>query len=180
MVQVFHSFSIRWKCKVCGETFTITPEFALPYKNYIKDAIFQTTDSYANDNRSSYEKTAVEICTAYCGVNKNGDPDPEAPPLRDPNTGNEPSLAASTIHRWVTFVGEQKEVARKAMELLIENDPTSTIHRLTFAIAARKYRTHARKLVLQHCLKIAKIKRDFEDVFKSSLFPIFAITCRYG
>ena len=165
---------------MCGKTFTITPNFALPNKHYVKKVVFQGAYEHAKDNKASYEKTAGEMCKGYCGVNKDGEPDSAAPPPRNPKTNNEPSLAASTIHRWITFLGEEKEVAREAVKMITERDPSSTLFRLTFSITAQKYRSQARKKVLQNCLKLVEINRKFEELFKSSLFPIFATACRDG
>lgn len=179
-MQVFHSWIVRWKCHVCGKTFTITPDFALPNKRYVKDVIFQCAKEYTTNNAASYEKTAAKMCNGYCGVDKKGEPDPAAPPPCNSQTGNEFSLGGSMIYRCVAFVGEQKEVARKALQMITESDPTSTLFRSTYQIATQKYRTQARKTVLQNCLKILKIKQEFEHRFKCSLFPIFATACRDG
>lgn len=180
LVLVFPSLIARWKCHECGKTFTITPDFALPNKRYVKVVVLQGANDYAKNDETSYEKTAEKMSNGYSGINKDGEPDPFAPPPKNPETGNEASLAASSIYRWATYLGEEPDVAQKALRMITQSDPTSTLFRLTFAIPARKYRTQGRKTVLQNCRKLLEINKNFESIFKCSLFPLFATSCRDG
>ncbi len=43
----------RWKCLCCNSTFTYYPQFAIPYKRYVKENIMSLCREYVEDDRST-------------------------------------------------------------------------------------------------------------------------------
>jgi len=145
IVSDFHISLPRFKCPGCGKSFTLYPDFALPYKRYTRQTIIHTSQSYVNNDSVTYEQ-AVMIEDSTPGY-----PD-------DSRT-----LAASSVHRWITSCGRFLNMIRSAQDLILQKNPLSNICRdiAEISIASRKYKTPERKFLLEQCGKLLKIENIF-------------------
>jgi len=50
VVQKIESVLGRWKCPLCNHTFTYYPNFAIPYKRYVKDNILTQVSHFKETN----------------------------------------------------------------------------------------------------------------------------------
>lgn len=55
-VRIIISLLVRWKCPICGRTFTAYPDFALPYKRYVLMDIEGLSEDYL-ENEKTYQQT---------------------------------------------------------------------------------------------------------------------------
>jgi hypothetical protein len=60
VVQRVRSFLARWKCSLCRRTFTMYPPFALPWKRYVREFLFDCVGKYLERDELSYRR-AVEV-----------------------------------------------------------------------------------------------------------------------
>jgi hypothetical protein len=92
------------------------------------------------------------------------------------------TLAPSTIHRWITTLGCFTQICRRALSLLLEETPVSSICRdlARIIIAQRKYKTQQRKKQLVGCRQLAIIEAFFQATFKTSIFTKLAIRCTFS
>ncbi len=49
----------RWKCQLYKRTFTVYPEFALPYKRYLLPDIIELAAKYLEDDRQTYHRNVL-------------------------------------------------------------------------------------------------------------------------
>lgn len=85
------------------------------------------------------------------------------------------ALAPSTLWRWLSWLadGLPKTLAA-ARQLIREKEPQSTLHRESWAVAPCRYRSDARRLVLQRALETIVVERVFRRLFGKAIFPNFA------
>jgi hypothetical protein len=79
-----------------------------------------------------------------------------------------------TIWRWVGWLGALRTLLRSALELIRQKHPRSTLHREVCAAPAHKYRTAARRTLLEHALRLLLAAAVFRHLFTRELFPYFA------
>jgi hypothetical protein len=87
---------------------------------------------------------------------------------------DERRLSHVTIWRWVGWLGTLRTLLRTALELIRQKDPRSTLHREVCAVPAHKYRTAARRTLLEHALRLLLAAAVFRRLFTQELFPYFA------
>lgn len=151
-----------WKCPECGKAFTDYPEFALPYKRYvISEVLKRSRKEYLEDPGATYEKASESngIATLYEGA--------------EGEDGR--CLSPSTIWRWLGFLGGLKETLRRSLQMIREQDPESDLHRRTFPIPERKYRSQERCRTLQAAWRLCLTGGAFREYWGISLFHDFAI-----
>jgi hypothetical protein len=87
-----------------------------------------------------------------------------------------PTLAPTTIHRWITTMGRFTQTCRRALSLLLEENPVSSICRdlARIIIPQRKYKTKNRKKQLLGCRQLFLIETLFKATFKTSIFTKLA------
>lgn len=147
---------IRWKCKACKKTITAQPDFALPRKRYTLPTILSLCGAYVTEDRLTYRDVVI----------------------RHP-FGHEKSdamLSHTTVFRWTDTLGGYPEITGKALDLILQKDPVSSICRdiSGLQIAPRKYRSSERKQTLKDCIRFLGIEIEYRGVFKKSIFPILA------
>ena len=132
LVETIFCTLVRFRCIGCGKTFTNYPDFAIPYKRYIRQTILNLSKSYIEDDQKSYQDAAMKDGAAmeYSDSNK--------------------EMAPSTLYRWISaladfFIVYKKKLA--ASKIFIQLNVNS-IHLI---IPKKKYRTSKRKLCLQIC-----------------------------
>ena len=60
IVEIAATFLLRWKCMLCGATFTQYPPFVLPYKRFVLPEIVRPSRKYLEDEHASYADTVAE------------------------------------------------------------------------------------------------------------------------
>jgi hypothetical protein len=92
------------------------------------------------------------------------------------------TLAPSTIHRWIGALGCFTHTCRKALILLLQQDPASSIHRdlSRIIIPKPKHKSDRRRRRLVHCLQLIVIEAFFNVSFKTSVFTKLAIGCAFS
>jgi len=150
----------RWKCPLCGRTCTQYPDFALPFKRYTTGFIASRCAGYVGDDARTYAEGVEEGEMPICH--------------EDPDDGGK--LWPSTLWRWVATLGGLPETVGHALELIKQKDPSSALFRALGArlIRAGKFRSEARKGVLQRCLELLLAAPVYARLFEVSLFPDLA------
>jgi len=154
------SYLTRWKCPLCKRTFTVYPDFALPFKRYVLAFILARCTAYVADVVRSYRD----------GVKESG----KAISHEDADRGAE--LWPSTLWRWVDRLGRFPVTVRQALNLIKQKDPSTDIFRALgrLRIRAGKFRSEARKVILQHCGRLVIADQDYARLFSASIFPDLA------
>ena len=165
---------IRMKCPRCGKTFTDYPPFALPYKRFVSWQILERALWYLQDDAMTYEQATRQHHTDI----PNGRAPPQQPmPVFYPDVGKAPSLAPSTVYRWITTLGSLKKTLQAATNLLLDKD--ADIHRHAVDIAARKFRSAERKNRLKDALSLLHAEAAYRAWFGCSIFPQLATSCQW-
>ncbi len=171
LVQVVFCLVIRWRCPGCKKTFTQQPPFAFPRKRYVRETILHFTEFYLEEAASTYRKVVLE----------------QGMPIFHASTTSKESidyrsLAHSTPYRWITTLGGFKEILRCAQDLIVQNNPLSSVCRELAAIEVcpKKYVKAARKSILTRCRQILHLEVKFRAAFSASIFPFFATRCAWG
>jgi hypothetical protein len=161
-VQQVSSLLGRWKCSLCHRTFTHYPDFAIPYKRYVKDALMPLSRKYLEEDHATYASVVRKEEDAI--VYKSSD-----------SKKYECQLAGSTVWRWLAYIGSLTEAIRRALRMIREKDPSSGIFRQIQPVKARKYRSNERKRVLQQCIRFFTAEKELGRLFSGSIFPHFGI-----
>jgi hypothetical protein len=152
----------RWKCPLCHKTSTYYPDFAIPYKRYVKDNILELSQKYLEEDNSTYETVVRKEDTAIVYDSAQ-------------SKKYECQVAGSTVWWWLHSIGSLKDIVSKAFSLIREKDPSSGIFRQIRPIKAKKYRSDERKKVLQQFARLLNAEEEFRRLFSHSIFPHFAI-----
>ena len=165
IVERVWSYLPRWKCPICGRTFTDYPPFALPFKRYALPNIQERCAAYVEDDARTYEE----------GVKEAGEQISHA----DPDKGAK--LWPSTLWRWVTALGRFPATVREALALIKQKAPSTGLFRVLgeARINESKFRSAERKLVLQRCRELSLADRVYRDLFGVSIFPDLATACGF-
>ena len=60
IAEIVATFVLRWKCALCGATFTQYPPFIAPYKRFALPEIVRLSRKYLEDEHASYADAVVE------------------------------------------------------------------------------------------------------------------------
>lgn len=115
-VRSMDSWIVRWKCKRCWFTFTDYPPFSLPNKRFVKSTVFELTSNYCDFRSTTYRKLDRPQC--------------DSP--RDEQYGMK--LAPSNPWRWICWLNDLWWEACRALRIIYEDDPDSTLHRCSIKI----------------------------------------------
>jgi hypothetical protein len=164
LIEAAYCSLVRFGCPGCGKTFTHYPEFAIPYKHYTQPSITGFSERYVELDEMTYQKS-VMVDNSVPGY-------PQA----------DATLAPSTVHRWITTIGQFPHTCRTALSLLLQEEPASSICRdlARLIVARRKYKTENRKRQLIGCRHLLIIERAFLSIFKKSIFTKLATRCAFG
>lgn len=171
-VEVVVCFVVRWRCANCKKKRVQQPPFALPNKRYTRESILGFSGAYVGDDAASYRKVVIqEDGTPLFYASTTGDDSPD-----------DRALAPSSPYRWITFLGSLKEVARCAYELILQQDPASTICRDIgeLKVCGTKYVKTEREPILKRCLRLLHLEAAFRALFFSSIFPTIATKSGWG
>ena len=164
LIKAAYCSLVRFKCPGCGKTFTHYPDFAIPRKHYTQQAITGFSSRYLDSDTMTYQK-AVMIDSSVPGY-----------PQKDA------TLAPSTIHRWITTLGQFNKTCRTALTLLLQENPALSICRdlAQLIVPQRKYKTDQRKKQLIGCRQLVIIEDFFQSTFKRSIFTKLATRYAFG
>lgn len=149
----------RWRCPLCRQTFTLYPDFALPFKRYPAPFVLERCAGYASDAARTYRE----------GVREEGMPISHA----DADAGTE--LSASTLWRWVGTLGGLSEAEPWLLELIKQKDPSTLLFRALAGVRIRagKYRSEGRRELLAGCWRLALVAAEHVRLFAVSVFTEF-------
>jgi hypothetical protein len=155
---------IRFRCPGCGKTFTDYPDFAIPHKHYTRQSVMGFSANYLESDDTTYQQ-AVMVDNSTPGYPQ-----------------SDSTLAPSTIHRWITTLGCFTQTSRKALSLLLQENPVSSICRdlARIMIPQRKYKTQHRKKQLVGCRQVLMIEAIFKATFNTSIFTKLATRCAFS
>jgi len=157
----------RWKCPLCGKTFTQYPEFALPHKRYVGPDVCRLSERYVTDDGVSYRRGVQVERMAVCYGGGDG------------QSIDDRVLWPSTLHRWVGFVGGLKDTLRCAWQLIRGKSATCDVFRKMLPVPCWKYRSAQRREVLQTCGRVLRTDRAFRIHFGVSFFTHLATRCSW-
>ena len=155
----------RWKCPLCGRTFTTYPEFTLPFKRYVLPFILGRCAAYVADKARTYQEGVGEDGSVICH--------------EDAESGS--VLWPSTLWRWVDRLGRFPLLVRQALGLIKQKDPSTDIFRALGRPRIRedKFRSEGRKIVLKHCGELVAVDQEYARLFGVSVFPELATGCGF-
>jgi hypothetical protein len=132
------------------------PDWALAHKRYALPFIQERCAAYLED----------PACTYRTGVEQSG----MAMMYADADSGMQ--LWPSTLWRWVGTLGGFEAATRHALHLIKQKAPCSGLFRVLGAlrIGAHKYRSVARRQLLEGCLSFLIVSRFYLHIFKFRLF----------
>lgn len=159
---------MRWKCPGCKKTKTDYPYFALPYKRYTVPTILAFSQAYVQDTSNSYRRLVNS-----CPLPYQGEPDSD--------TGREPMMEHSTIHRWITTLGNYSRLVQHATDLMVQADPVTSLCRdlAGLKISPSKYMSSKRKQILLTCSQLVTLIPLYSNTFQVSIFPKLATRAGY-
>jgi hypothetical protein len=137
LVHKVLSFLLRLRCPSCQRSFTDYPSFAVPNKRYVRQEMEERSARYLEDDTATYRRVVRDGNTA-CGYDRTDDGEID-----------ERQLVGSTVHRWITWLGEQTDKLSLLLGMVKAWAPRSTIHRDPLPFPSRKYRSDERKEILQ-------------------------------
>ena len=164
LIKAAYCSLVRFKCPGCGKTFTNYPNFAIAHKHYTRPSITGFSASYLESDDTTYPQ-AVMVDNSTPGYPQ-----------------NDATLAPSTIHRWITTLSRFTQTCRKALILLLQENPVSSICRdlARLIIPQRKYKTNQRKKQLFGCRQLVIIEAFFQATFRTSIFTKLATRCAFS
>ena len=166
-VHVIKSLLVRWRCPICGRTFTDYPSFALPHKRYVLMDIERLSRDYVEDEQQTYRKVVSDqdMPIGYQGCD---------------NEIDERFLVPSTPWRWISSLGSIKKTLNQALHLIRQKDPKNSIFRDIFLVAPRKYRSSQRKTILENTWRLLRAGMEFHRLFGHKIFPHLATVCAWN
>jgi hypothetical protein len=148
------SLLMRWKCPLCKRKFTEYPEFALPYKRYVKETVMGLSGRYVLDEGrggKSYEE-AVKVGRLRIGyVDEKGEP-------------QDPRIEPTTVWKWVGFLGKGKWL-EEMLCVIKEKEPQTGIFREIRPVPGYKYRSEERRIILERCKKFLQARVEITRLF---------------
>jgi len=164
LIKAAYCSLVRFKCPGCGKTFTHYPDFAIPHKHYTRPTVTGFSAGYVESDSMTYQQV-VMVDSSVPGY-----------PQKDA------TLAPSTIHRWITTIGQFPGTCRAALRLLLQENPITSICRdlARLIIPQRKYKTNHRKKQLIGCRQLLIIEAFFQATFKTSIFTKLATHCGFS
>jgi len=157
LIHTIASFLGRWKCSSCRATFTVYPQYAIPYKRYVRDVCISFSEDYVTKDAATYRSVS-----SFIGY---------APQTQK---AEERQLAGSTVWRWLRFFGSLKKALRNVFEIIRQSSPGSTIFRQMSPIHPKKYRSEERKIVLERAFRLFAADAEFQGIWGYQFFPDLA------
>ncbi len=163
-IYVVKSLLLRWKCPICGKTFTDYPFFAAPHKRYVVMDMERLSAEYLEDEQQSYRKVVNPLNIPI------GYHEPDDGPV-------EHLLAHSTPWRWIHTLGSMKNTLTESLQLVKQKDPTSPIFREACPVIPDKYHSSQRKSILENARHLLRAGLEFHRLFGHKIFPYLETVC---
>jgi transposase-like protein len=164
IIKAAYCSLVRYKCPGCGKTFTDYPDFAVPRKHYTRKSLMGFSANYLESDDMTYRQ-AVMVDNSAPGYPQ-----------------SESTLSPSTIHRWIKTLGSFIRTCRKALTLVLQENPVLSICRdlALLTVPKRKYKTNTRRKHLINCRQLLIIEAFFQAAFKTSVFTKLATRCSFS
>jgi hypothetical protein len=137
----------------------------LPQKRFIKQEVLQRAKDYLGTEHSY--RSAVQHRSRVIQYDQAVGKDPL------------PAVQASTLWRWLSWLGELPNTLAAASALIRQKDSCCTLHREPWAVAPQKYRSDQRQHQLQQAMRLLTTASFFERLFGREIFPCFATAHRW-
>ena len=136
----------------------------MPRKQFIKQPVLEKAIEYLGTEHC-YRKTVEDkgMSIVYDDRNTEGRKLPVG-------------LAASTVWRWLSWLGGMPGTLRAAWGLIRQKEPNSTLHRQPWVIPSRKYRSVKRREALDQAMQLLVADRVCEGLLGEGIFPRYAIS----
>ena len=146
-----------------GSGSPIARPFALPHKQFVHAAVSDRAKAYLGNETTYEEATRHEgLPIMY---------DDRAPARGKVSVG----LAPSTVWRWISWLSTLKNTLCAAAAAICQQEPQSVLHREVWAVSGTKYRSEARRHVLEQAVRWIVTGSVFERLFGRKIFPDFAM-----
>jgi len=147
IVRPIRCLLVRWCCVNCGTTFTHLPSLCVPFKRYLRSEITTRAKTYVETDPMSYRQVVKERGGPV--VYDNPIPAVGATEAVKRKEAVPPELRPSTVHRWIGGIAACREQWQPAVRLARQVHQGARLTSLL--ISAAKYRSKARKCVLETC-----------------------------
>jgi hypothetical protein len=146
VVYAIHCVIYRWKCVHCGGTFRHLPSICVAFKRYLRPEIEKRAFVYMETDPMTYRKVVKEggalvVYDDPVADAQATEAEKEAEAVRE--------LAPSTPHRWIGTIAACREQGQPVVKQAQKSERGG--HLSSIMISPLKYRSEARKLVLQGC-----------------------------
>jgi hypothetical protein len=155
-VYRFFTTLIRWKCVLCGTTFTFYPSFCMPYKRFVLAEIARLSGAYVEQEEHTYRSVVQHDKMAIAHAEQ-------------PCTDRQ--LSPSTVWRWLHALGACGALLQEGLRLLQDKDPRLALHRQIYPVGSRKYRTEQRREQLHTARFVLCVAETFYRTFGRVMFP---------
>ena len=136
----------RWRCVDCGTTFIHLPPLCVGFKRYMRGEIEARTRTYVETDPMSYRKVVKEVSAAVVYNDAIAD---AASTEAEKEEESARELAPSTVHRWISSIASGREQLQPVVRLARQFHQAVDLNAMI--LSAAKYRSQARKCVLEAC-----------------------------
>ena len=144
----------RWRCVNCGATFTHLPSLCVPFKRYLRCDIERRAQEYVETDPMSYRRVVKERGAAVVY----DDPIADADSTEAEKEGEAVrELAPSTAHRWIGAIACGGKRLQRIVKRAQQTDVGARLS--SIMISPMKYRSEARKRVLEACCLLLRALR---------------------
>jgi len=173
---------IRWKCPRCRQTFTGYPPFALPHKRYVRPVIFARSRAYVEDDTQSYRQAVQDGGRSIFHPRREDQAVTAESTEEEKRKEQTPILTHTTLHRWITTLGQWPKTMRHAWDLIQQRDPATTRLRDLWRLSVPpwKSRSEARRALLRACRRLFRTEAIYVATFGVSIFPNLATGCGWA
>lgn len=146
VVRPIRCLLYRWRCVNCGTTFTHLSSLCVPFKRYLRLELETRAQAYVETDALSYRKVVKEHGAAVVY----DDPIAQAESTEaEKEVEAARELAPSTVHRWIGSIAAGREQWQPALRLAQQVHQGAGLS--SILISAAKYRSEARRRVLEAC-----------------------------
>ncbi len=156
VVYSIHCVVFRWKCSICGVTFTNLPSICVGQKFYLREEVEERSQDYLETPRMTYRQAVKDDGNEI--VYHKEEKDVATSEWTDEQKEKEENsiMAHTTVYRWIRWIADAslhiQPVVRKAVSLDTRGDLSFPL------IASIKYRSDERKIVLQCACSLLRAK----------------------
>lgn len=135
----------------------------MPYRRYACTSLLPLAQAYLEQDRLSYQQAVAPGGRVHGYVTP-----PEEKKI------DERALHRSTLWRLLFFLGTQTVALQAGLQLWIEHDPLSTLHRFLGPVGPHKHRSQQRGEILRTARRLLHLVDHWNRTFPEPFFPRFA------